>query len=260
MRVPTLVLCSIVSCTALACADLRGSEGSRVSTSQIVSSAYWFRGVPRSLKPVTQGDLVVETPLATGGSLNFTTWYNGQLTNHTGDAAFPDGLGGQLTEIDLALCYAQRFGSVDVTWGGVGYSLPQIAPSTREMYLALAMDALGLTHAVTAYYDIDLLDDYYFQYQASRGIALDEHWNAGLELLLGYMSDSQAEFYFGTKQRGLSDMLLTGTLTYAIDANTSLFFEAAGVTVPDDELSRSLRQSGLEDSGMWFTLGAAWGL
>ncbi|MSR61546.1 MAG: hypothetical protein EXS08_03740 [Planctomycetes bacterium] len=260
MRVPPLLLLSSVCCLTAACADLRGSEGSRVSTTQNVASSYWFRGVPRSLQPVTQGDLVIDTPLAVGGNLTFTTWFNLQLTNKTGDAAFPDGLGGQVTEIDLALSYSRRVGRVDITWGGIGYSLPQVAPSTRETYLGLGLDAIGLTHMVTAYYDLDLLDDYYLQYQATRGFALDEHWNAALELMLGYMSDSQAEFYFGTKRSGFSDLLLTGSLTYAIDANTSLFFEAAGVTVPDDELSNSLRQSGLEDSGMWFTLGAAWGL
>ena len=79
------------------CANLRGEERSTVSTSQVVASAYWFRGTPQSLEAVTHGDLVVNTPFADGSTLSFTTWYNGQLTNQTGDAILPDCNGGQAT-------------------------------------------------------------------------------------------------------------------------------------------------------------------
>lgn len=243
-----------------ACAELRGTERSTVSTSQVVSSAYWFRGSPRSLQPVTQADLSVNTPLANGATLSFVTWYNAQLTNETGDGTFPDGQGGEATEVDLLVNYAQELGGVDVAVGGIGYHYPEVAPSTREAYLGGTLHAFGLSHALTAYYDLDLLDDFYFMYQATRTVRLDEHWNGALAVLLGYMSDGQAEFYFGDKTSGLSDLLLTGSLTYMFDENTSLFVRGAGVTVPDDDLADALDQSGLDDSGMWFTLGAAWGL
>jgi hypothetical protein len=243
------------------CAALRGTERSTVSTSQVFSSAYWFRGVPRSQQPVTQGDLLVDTPLATGGTLSFVTWYNLQLTNRTGDAAFPDGNGGQNTEIDLVLDYTQSFGRVSLSAGGVAYHFPnQIAPSTKEAYLSGELEVLGLSHAVSAHYDLDRLDDLYFSYQTSKGFALDERWSAALGLLLGYMGDGQGEGYFGTRRSGFSDLLLTGSLTYAFDENTSVFLKLAGVTVPDGDLSAALEQEGLDDTGMWLTLGAAWGL
>lgn len=244
----------------LSCAELRGTERSTVSTSATVASALWFRGTPVSLAPVMQGDLVVHTPLANGAVLSFTTWYNGQLTNRAGDAALPDGQGGELTEIDLVLDYAQTIGKVDVSAGGIGYHYPEWRASTREAYLGGSLDALGLAHALTAYYDLDLLDDFYLLYQASKGFALDVHWSAALAFLLGYMGDDQAAFFFGTERSGLSDLLLTGSLTYAFDENTTVFLKAAGVTVPDEDFSDALDQSGLEDSGLWFSLGAAWGL
>ena len=242
------------------CESLRGSEPSKVTTAQTVQSAYWFRGVPRSLEAVTQGELEVLTPLATGGTLSFLTWYNLQLTNRTGDAVFPDGNGGQTTEIDLVVDYAQTFGRVALNVGGIGYTFPQVAESTKEAYVSGTVSALGLAHALSASYDLDRLDDYYLSYQATRAFRLDEQWSAALAVLLGYMGDGQSEGYFGTKSAGFSDLLLTGSLTYAFDANTSVFLKASGVTVPDDELSTQLEQDGLEDSGMWFTLGAAWGL
>lgn len=243
-----------------ACANLRGTERSTVSTSQVVSSAYWFRGVPRSLQAVTQGDLQVETPLALGGTLSFITWYNMQLTNRTGDGNFPDGNGGQTTEIDLVLDYTQDFGRLRLSTGGIAYTFPQVGPSTKEAYLSGSIQALGLAHALSASYDIDRLDDFYVSYQASRGVAFDEQWSAALALLLGYMGDGQSEGHFGTKRSGFSDLLLTGSLTYAFDENTSFFLRAAGVTVPDDELADQLDRDGLDDSGLWFTIGAAWGL
>lgn len=243
-----------------ACAELRGTEGSKVSTSQVVATEYWFRGVPRSLEPVTQGDLSVDTPLATGGTLSFVTWYNLQLTNRTGDATFPDGNGGQNTEIDLLLDYTQAFGRAKLSAGGIAYQLPQVGPSTKEAYVTGAIEALGLSHALSIYYDIDRLDDFYFAYQASRGFAFDEQWSAALAILLGYMREDQAEGYFGVHHSGFSDLLMTGALTYHFDANTSVFLKVAGVTVPDDQLEEALDQNGLDDSGLWFVLGAAWGL
>ena len=242
------------------CADLRGSEGSKVSTAQTFASAYWFRGTPRSLQPVTQGDLEVATPLANGGTVSFVTWYNLQLTNETGDGEFPRGNGGQDTEVDLQLSYVQTFGRVRLTGGGIAYHFPQVGPSTREGYVSAATRFFGLAHAFSVYYDVDLLDDYYLLYQVSHDFVLDDTWSAGLALFLGYMSDGQAAFYFGREHAGLSDLLLTGTLTYAYDRNTSLFFRAAGVTVPDDELAASLDDDGFENSGLWCSIGAAWGL
>jgi hypothetical protein len=243
-----------------ACANLRGTERSTASTSQIVASAHWFRGTPLSLEAVTQADLSVNTPLANGATFSLLTWYSAQLTNKTGDAFFPDGQGGEITELDLVANYAQRFRGVDVSVGGISYTYPEVRPSTREIYAGGSLDALGLSHALTAYYDMDRGDDFYFQYQATRSVALREQWNAALAVLVGYMSEGQAELYFGRKTSGLSDLLLTGTLTYQFDENTSFFLKGSGVTVPDDELDAALDQRGLEDSGVWFTLGAAWGL
>jgi len=242
------------------CAELRGNERSTVSTSQVVATEYWFRGVPRSLQPVTQGDLQVDTPLATGGTLSFVTWYNLQLTNKTGDAVFPDGQGGQNTEIDLLLDYTQAFGRTKVSAGGIAYQLPQVGPSTKEAYVTGAIEALGITHALSAYYDIDRLDDFYFSYQLSHAIELDQRWNAAMAVLLGWMSAGQSEGYFGKAHSGFSDLLLTGALTYHFDPNTSVFLKVAGVTVPDDELADQLQSNDIEDSGMWVVLGAAWGL
>jgi len=254
------LLAALLLALCCACANLRGEEASTVSTAQTVASAYWFRGTPRSLEAVTQGDLVVNTPFADGSTLSFITWYNAQLTNQTGDAIFADGQGGQATEVNLVLSYARAVGGWDLTAGMVGYQFPGAGPSTKEAWLGGSLDALGLSHALTIYYDVDLIDDYYLSYQASRGIPLDERWSAGLSLLLGYMSEDQAEFYFGRRRSGLSDLLFTGSLTYAFDENTSIFLKAAGVTVPDDELADSLDTNGFDDSGAWLALGAAWGL
>jgi hypothetical protein len=242
------------------CTSLRGTEPSTVSTSQTVLSAYWFRGVPRSREPVTQGDLSVDTPLATGGTLSFVTWYNLQLTNRTGDAAIPDGHGGESTELDLVLDYTQTFGAVRASVGGIGYQAPEIGPSTKEAYVRGEVQALGLTHSLSAYYDLDVLDDFYLSYQATNRIEFDERWSASLALLLGYMRDGQSEFYFQSSHSGLSDLVLTGAVNYAIDANTSLFLSFSGVDVPDDTLAAASERNDRENTGFWVAIGAAWGL
>lgn len=256
---PALLLAVLLT-TLASCESLRGTEPSKVTTAQTVASAYWFRGVPRSLEPVTQGELEVLTPLATGGTLSFLTWYNLQLTNGTGDAVFPDGNGGQTTEIDMVLDYAHSFGRSTLNVGGIAYAFPGLGPSTKEAYVSGSLPALGLSHALSASYDLDRLDDYYVSYQATRGFRFDEQWSGALAVLLGYMGDGQSRGYFGTEHAGFSDLLLTGSLTFAFDENTTVFLKAAGVSVPDDELSDQLQQDGFEDTGLWFSLGAAWGL
>lgn len=243
-----------------ACEALRGTAPSTVTTAQVFASEYWFRGVPRGRQLVTQGELEVETPLALGGSLSFLTWYNMQLTNRTGDGSFPDGNGGQTSEIDLILDYTQAFGPWMLSVGGIAYTFPQVGPSTKEAYVSGAVELLGLGHTLWASYDIDRLDDFYVSYQATRDFPLDEQWSAGLGILLGYMSDGQSAGYFGTDHAGLSDLLVTGSLTYALDENTSFFLRATRVSVPDDELAAQLEDDGLDDTGLWFALGAAWGL
>src|SRR6185503_6815113 len=71
MQRPTPLLRTILlSLVFVACADLRGTERSTVSTSQNVATAHWFRGTPLSLQPVTQGDVVVNTPLANGATIS----------------------------------------------------------------------------------------------------------------------------------------------------------------------------------------------
>jgi hypothetical protein len=144
--------------------------------------------------------------------------------------------------------------------GGIGYQLPEVGPSTKEAYLRGEFAAAGLQHALTAYYDIDLLDDFYLSYQAADRIVLDERWSASVAVLLGYMRAGQSEFYFGRARSGLSDLMLTGALHYAVDRNLSLFLKVAGVSVPDDELADASASNDRDDSGLWVALGAAWGL
>jgi hypothetical protein len=242
------------------CESVRGTEPSNVTASQVVASGYWFRGSPKSLEPVTQGDVTVHSPLAWGGTLSLITWYSLQLTNRTGDAVVPDGNGGQATEIDIAFHYTDRIGWADVSAGAVGYAFPNVGPSTKEFYLGAAADALGLYHALTLYYDSDLLDDYYLSYQAAHGFELGETWSLTLSALLGYMSDGQARFYFGADEHGFSDLSLSADLSYHLDENTSAFLKVSGVTVPNDDLSGALDAAGIDNRGVWVTLGAAWGL
>ena len=106
----------------------------------------------------------------------------------------------------------------------------------------------------------DLLDDLYASYQAAKSFELAEGWTGSLSFLLGYMAEDQAAFYFGTQESGLSDASLTGSVTYQYDDNTSFFGKLSGVTVPDSDLGDSLDALGLDDSGGWLTIGAAWSL
>jgi hypothetical protein len=251
---------TVLALGCAACTSVRGSDPTTVSTTPSIASAYWFRGTPQSLDPVAQADLSVRTPLKNDATLLLQTWLNYQLTNDTNDGIIPDSQGGQFTEIDLVADYSTTIGGVGVNGGVIGYQFPGIFPSTKEVYVGAAKEALGLAFSATFFYDFDLLDDFYVTFLAGKGFELDENLALNLGLQVSYMAEDQSAYYFGTEESGLSDASLSGTLTYQHDDNTSFFFKLAGVTVPDSDLGDSLDTLGFDDSGVWGAVGVSWGL
>ena len=246
--------------SAAGCASLRTTRPTTSNAALSVASQYWFRGTPRSTKPVAQGSAALSVPLREG-TFDFTTWGNINLGTDTGDGAFRDGNGGEFSQIDLIASHGRSIGPYDVTGGVISYNYPNlVGRSTHEAYVAVSSDAWNLSHKVGFYYDFDSAKDFYLSYEILRCVGLESGWELDLSALLGLMSKDQAELYFGQDDAGFSDLSATAKLSRSLDEVSSIFFSLSAITVPDSSLNEALDDAGLDDTGLWFTVGAAWSL
>jgi hypothetical protein len=216
--------------------------------------------VPRSTRPVIQGDGSFSLPLRRG-VLDVEVWTNLQGTESTGDGVFPDGRGGEFTEIDFALSWSEAVDDTEYGFGLIDYNFPNlVARSTSETWVALRREFYGYHHEGTLYLDFHEAEGFYASYRVSRVVSLKGGWALDVGAMLGLMSDEQAEFYFGVKDGGFSDISLSATVSRAWDEVTTIFFGATLVTVPDGGLSDALDMLGADDTGLIFTAGATFGL
>lgn len=138
--------------------------------------------------------------------MGWTTWGNMDLSNDTGDAPFPDGNGGEVTEIDLIGWYSRRIGDVDYEFGLINYSFPSgVGGSTNEAYVSASWEAVGIDMGFSVFYDFDELDDYYANFGVGHSFELDNNLSLDAGVSVGAMGEGQAEAYFGTKDSGLAD-------------------------------------------------------
>lgn len=259
MRRSFALLCLLLSTSS--CASLRDGTPATTSASAGVATQFWFRGAIQSDGPVLQANLATDVPLKNDVTVQIGTWGNMELSNDTGDAALPNGNGGQLDEIDLYANASRTFGAIDTSVGLASYNFPnEVGASTHELFVSGATSTGPVGHALTLYYDFDAVEDAYLNYQASHSVALDDELDLGLSVLLGYMGSDQAAAYFGLEDSGLSDLSFNATLSWAYDEITSLYIAGTALTVPDSDLADSLEDNGFDDSGFWISVGASWSL
>lgn len=249
--IPLFALASLASCSTL--------HSPAVETSVSYSSQYWFRGAVQNDSGVLQGDLSVSMQTAGEGTVGLTTWGNMDTSNDTGDAPFPDGNGGVLTEIDLIGWYSRRIGNVDYEIGLINYSFPSgVGGSTNEAYVGASWEVAGLDMGLTVFYDFDALDDYYANFGVGHSFELDNDLRLDTGVSVGAMGEGQAEVYFGTKDAGLADLNANATLNYQIDEHCSTFLGVHSTSVLSSDFEDAVKTAGYTDSDIWLSLGLAW--
>ena len=235
---------------------------SSTSANLALATQYWFRGVPQSEEPVGQADATITVPLRNGDSLAFTTWGNGQLSNSTGDAAFPDSTGGEFTEIDVTGTYARKIGAATVFGGVISYNFPNVGPSTQELMGGVTFGSADqeISHTLTLFYDYDLADDFYLTYGVGHVEALDDRFTLAISGLVGFMGEGQSELYFGVDHSGLSDVSVTGLLNYQHDEFTTMYAKLTAVAVPDSALREAEEDRDFRASTVVLMIGVGWSL
>lgn len=245
----------LVSC--LSCQSVHGPASVDVNAGLV--SQYNFRGVPQNAEGALQSDVNVSLPTGSDGTLDINVWSNWDLSNGTGDAAFPDGNGGKLSEIDLAGSWSKEFESVSFTAGLVSYNLPNgVGGSTTELFASFGWDAWYLSPSVTVYHDFGEVEGSYINASISRGLKLNESTSADLSLGLGFTDKDHGLAYYGASESGLADLLLTASVAHAYDEKTTLGAFISISQIIDSDLEDGVEASGIDPDNTWVGFSIGW--
>ena len=249
---PALLLC--------ACAAVRVGEPASVGAGLNFATQMWFRGVPRSTRPVLQGEGNVSLPLQRG-MLEVEAWGNLQVSESSGDGVFPDGRGGEFTEIDLAMGWSEEVGALAYGLGLIDYNFPNlIQRSTSESYLTGSLAGRGFVQGVQLFYDFHEADGLFASYSVAQNLALQRGWTFDWKAVLGWMDSDQAQLYFGLHESGFSDLSVSGTFSHVWDPVTTFFVGLSLIRVPDGDLREALEVRGAETRGLILSAGVTFNL
>jgi len=141
-------------------------------------SAYVWRGLSLTNKPVLQPDINLSFPLG-GASLTVGGWGNvelGAYDDAEDDISQGGGASFNLTEFDPYAEIGFTAGKAELAIGGVGYIYPNDEGATSdfntwEVYGKIGLDA-PLAPSLAAYYDIDKIKGLYIEGSLSHDIPL----------------------------------------------------------------------------------------
>jgi hypothetical protein len=125
---------------------------------------------------------------------------------------------GQFSEVDFTLTASLPAGfkasyiEYIFAIGGATDFSPIPEPSTREVMLGWSRE-LAVTPALSLYYDVEQIDDYFLVASVSRGFKLAQSVQASLALETGLAGKKYAQYYGGTKG-GFYHYAMAGRLTY----------------------------------------------
>ncbi len=178
-------------------------------------STYVWRGQVLTDDPVFQPTATVSykgLSLNVWGSLDMTDIH--ETSGHTW----------RLQEVDYTLAYAYSpIAGLDLQGGAIAYTFPGTTfASTAELFAAATLSKVPLAPTLTVYRDIDEVDGWYGTAGVSHTFALTEKLGLALGASLGLGDSDYHGFYVGEAQSGLSDLLLSSSLNYAVNEHLSL--------------------------------------
>ena len=215
-------------------------------------------------------------PASGTGSLSIGAWGNVNMRDDTGDAWFPDGAAGDITEARYFGRYARKFGGTDVAFALTNYTLTQgsefvlgpaqgVRGATNEASVTVSHDSLflGITPRLEVHYDYDEVEDFYVRGGLARSFPIGEKLALDLDLHLAYSGSDQSEWTYGIAESGLADLGGEVRLAYPLAENWTLALFVGGSTLIDSDIRdwfTVLTDSGLpiDADNLWVGLGSSW--
>ncbi len=223
-----------IAMVALGTANGQAQEGSssmpefEFEASVDIAAKYVWRGFLLTDDPVIQPGFTVGM-----GGFAANIWGNIDTTdlNEDGDETY------RIQEIDYTLSYGFSPSElVDLEVGFIHYAFPGTGlDSTSEVYASASLGVL-LSPSLAVYYDIDESDGFYVNGSIGHTFALTECLGLSLGAGLGWGDDKNNEFYYGVDDSGVADLLLSGSLDYAVSENLSMSFYLGYSEIIDGDL------------------------
>ena len=256
---------------------------------------YNHRGMVQNDTGVLQGDMNVNLAVKGEGELDIRAWANMDLDSDTGDAWFPDGHGGEVTEAQYSATYTKSFDEASLSVGIFNYSvlngsefqqntamLADDRGPTTEVFARLGYDLtqaffdqvpVTVTPAFIFHYDIDEVEDLYAEGNLRFGAVLSqvlgwfsaedqaewtENLSFGIEGNIGYSGDDHSLWAYGFAEEGFSDWRVSGDVSYAITDETTLRAMVSYGQIINSDLRDWFDIIDIDNENVWGGLGITW--
>jgi uncharacterized protein (TIGR02001 family) len=239
-----------------------------------VYSAYVWRGLTLTSKPVIQPDLWLSLPVGSNGAITVGGWANIELGKYDGSDEISEGGGEKsfdLTEFDPWIEYAHSFGQASLSIGATGYIYPNDLGltsdnNTVELYGQLGL-ATTLSPQLAAYYDVDKIKGLYIEGSISHDLPVSETMSFTLGALVGFNAGQGCEpDSSDVCQTSESFNFFDNGLTHA-DFSISTSFALGSVAIDpvfhlqlsSDEFTKVNNLSDIDESiKLWFGVTLSW--
>ena len=234
-----------------------------------IHSAYVWRGLTLSSKPVAQPDLWLSLPVGGSGAITVGGWGNVELGKYDGADEISEG-GGEggpdLTEFDWWAEYAHSFGQAEFVFGATGYVYPNDLvltsdDNTIELYARVGL-ANVLSPRISAYYDIDKIKGFYLEGTIGYDVPVSESFAISLGALAGLSAgqginqdDPNESANFA--ENGLTHIDLSAATEFA--AGPFAISPAFHFQISNDEFTKFNKPSKPDESiKIWFGVTFSW--
>ena len=197
------------------------------------NSKYVWRGI------VVVDDWVAQPSITAGvGGFSFNVWADYMLTDENDRR-------NEIDEIDLTLDYTFELGKFSIPVGVIRYTFPNSdVGDTTEFYAGVSYDWI-VTPSVTIYKDVQESNGFYILGALDYSLDLPKlndmiGWSLSVGASIGYGSDDNNSFYYGSDKSGFTDYSLYVSLPFAIGEYVTLTPKVVFTGLVDSDIKDSM--------------------
>ncbi|MBU4565212.1 MAG: TorF family putative porin [Desulfarculus sp.] len=197
------------------------------------NSKYVWRGI------VVVDDWVAQPSITAGlGGFSFNVWVDYMLTDENDRR-------NEIDEIDLTLDYTFELGKFSIPVGVIRYTFPNSdVGDTTELYAGVSYDWI-VTPSITIYKDVQESNGYYILGALDYSLDLPKlnetiGWSLAVGASIGYGSDDNNSFYYGSDKSGFTDYSLYVSLPFGIGEYVTLTPQVVFTGLVDSDIKDSM--------------------
>lgn len=239
-----------------------------------IYSAYVWRGLSLTNRPVVQPDLWLSVPVGGSASITVGGWSTidiGKYDDPNDDISEGGGRAGpDLTEFDWYGEFGTSIGNASLSLGVTGYVYPNDLPgltsssNTIEIYGQLGLGTV-LSPSISAYYDVDKIKGLYLEGSISHDLALTPSFTLTLGALAGLSAGQGCEPTSGGNCTVTSNFFDNGLTHVDLSAATSFTAGSFSISpvfhfqISQDEATKFNSPTKFDKgSKIWFGVSFSW--